>query len=58
MTIHLQAASQAERPPGADSLSLFVGSYPYGMRDFDVLDPDGNRLVFGSSDRSSAEPEA
>ena len=25
-------------------------TYPYGMRDFDVLDPDGNRLVFGSSD--------
>jgi len=21
--------------------------YPYEMRDFDVLDPDGNRLVFG-----------
>jgi uncharacterized glyoxalase superfamily protein PhnB len=25
-------------------------SYPYGMRDFDVLDLDGNRLVFGSSE--------
>lgn len=22
-------------------------TYPYGMRDFDVLDPDGNQLVFG-----------
>jgi uncharacterized glyoxalase superfamily protein PhnB len=71
VTIHLQAASQTKCPPGAASLSVFVGcadeihrdlaargarilkppaSYPYGMRDFDVLDPDGNRLVFGSSD--------
>ncbi len=23
-------------------------TYPYGMRDFDVLDPDGNQLVFGT----------
>jgi uncharacterized glyoxalase superfamily protein PhnB len=21
--------------------------YPYGMRDFDVLDPDGNQVTFG-----------
>ena len=21
--------------------------YPYGMRDFDVIDPDGNQLTFG-----------
>jgi predicted enzyme related to lactoylglutathione lyase len=24
-------------------------NYPYEMRDFDVLDPDGNRLIFGQS---------
>ncbi len=29
-------------------------TYPYGMRDFDVEDLDGNVLVFGSE----AEPEA
>jgi uncharacterized glyoxalase superfamily protein PhnB len=23
-------------------------NYDYGMRDFDVLDPDGNQLVFGT----------
>lgn len=23
-------------------------TYPYGMRDFNVADPDGNELVFGS----------
>jgi hypothetical protein len=23
------------------------GDRPYGMRDFDVDDPDGNRLTFG-----------
>lgn len=23
--------------------------YPYGMRDFDVLDPDGNQICFGMS---------
>jgi catechol 2,3-dioxygenase-like lactoylglutathione lyase family enzyme len=25
--------------------------YAYGMRDFDVLDPDGNQLVFGMESR-------
>lgn len=24
-------------------------NYPYGMRDFDVLDPDGNQICFGTS---------
>jgi len=68
VTIHLQAASQTKRPPGASSLCIFVGSadevhrelvergarvikppatYPYGMRDFDVADLDGNTLIFG-----------
>jgi uncharacterized glyoxalase superfamily protein PhnB len=28
-------------------------TYPYGMRDFDVLDPDGNQLVFGMEDESA-----
>jgi uncharacterized glyoxalase superfamily protein PhnB len=23
--------------------------YPYGMRDFNVIDPDGNQLTFGMS---------
>jgi uncharacterized glyoxalase superfamily protein PhnB len=71
VTIHLRAASQTKCPPGAASLSVFVGSadaihrelvergarilkppasYAYGMRDFDVLDLDGNRIVFGSSE--------
>ena len=26
-----------------------LGDRPYGMRDFDLLDPDGNRLVFGEA---------
>ena len=25
--------------------------YDYGMRDFDVLDPDGNQLVFGTASK-------
>jgi uncharacterized glyoxalase superfamily protein PhnB len=25
--------------------------YDYGMRDFDVLDPDGNQLTFGMESR-------
>ncbi len=69
VAIHLQAASQTARPPGASSLCVFVGSadaiyeelrgrgarilqepatYPYGMRDFNVADLDGNVLVFGN----------
>lgn len=69
VTIHLQAANQTARPPGASALYVFVGSadeihrelvargarvikepatYPYGMRDFDVEDLDGNTLVFGN----------
>jgi uncharacterized glyoxalase superfamily protein PhnB len=27
--------------------------YPYGMRDFDVLDLDGNQLCFGSESRTA-----
>jgi uncharacterized glyoxalase superfamily protein PhnB len=27
--------------------------YDYGMRDFDVLDPDGNQLTFGMESRSA-----
>jgi catechol 2,3-dioxygenase-like lactoylglutathione lyase family enzyme len=27
--------------------------YDYGMRDFDVLDPDGNHLTFGTASRSA-----
>lgn len=71
VTIHLQAASQTNRPPGASSLYVFVGSaddvhrelrgrgarilqepatYPYGLRDFNVADLDGNTLVFASPD--------
>jgi catechol 2,3-dioxygenase-like lactoylglutathione lyase family enzyme len=30
-------------------------SYPYGMRDFDVVDLDGNRIVFGSADPPPGE---
>ena len=26
-----------------------LGDRPYGMRDFEVIDPDGNRLAFGES---------
>jgi uncharacterized glyoxalase superfamily protein PhnB len=26
--------------------------YPYGMRDFDVQDPDGNSLCFGMESKS------
>ena len=28
--------------------------YAYGMRDFDVVDPDGNHLTFGMASRSAA----
>ena len=28
--------------------------YAYGMRDFDVLDPDGNQLVYGMASRPAA----
>ncbi|MCG8591614.1 MAG: VOC family protein [Proteobacteria bacterium] len=73
VSIHLQCATQTERPPGASLVNVFVSSadamyeelrtrearirkapatYPYGMRDFDVEDLDGNVLVFGSE----AEP--
>ena len=24
-------------------------TYPYGMREFDLLDPDGNRLIYGAA---------
>jgi catechol 2,3-dioxygenase-like lactoylglutathione lyase family enzyme len=30
-----------------------VGDRPYGMRDFEVVDPDGNRLAFGEPTASS-----
>ena len=70
VAIHLQAASETARPPGASSLCVFVGdadelhrelvgrgarvlvapaARPYGMRDFNVADLDGNTLVFGSA---------
>lgn len=29
------------------TLRIAVGDRPYGMRDFTVVDPDGNRLSFG-----------
>ncbi len=28
--------------------------YPYGMRDFDIQDPDGNQLSFGAETKSVA----
>jgi uncharacterized glyoxalase superfamily protein PhnB len=28
--------------------------YPYGMRDFDVTDPDGNHLCFGMESKSTS----
>ena len=28
-------------------------NYDYGMRDFDVVDPDGNQLTFGMESRAS-----
>ena len=28
--------------------------YDYGMREFDLLDPDGNRLIFGKATQSHA----
>jgi uncharacterized glyoxalase superfamily protein PhnB len=76
VTIHLQSAGQAERPPGASSLYIFVANaddahrelvlrgarivkapetYPYGMRDFMVVDLDGNVLSFGSPEPATAE---
>ena len=69
VTIHLQAASHAERPVGASVLYVFVddanavhaelrergarilkppATYDYGLVDFDVADPDGNRVVYAS----------
>lgn len=35
---------------GATALSL-PDDRPYGMRDFDILDPDGNSLCFGTESR-------
>jgi len=59
VTIHLQAASQTAGSADAIQRELVrrgarilkpPANYPYRMRDFDVLDPDGSRLVFGSSE--------
>jgi catechol 2,3-dioxygenase-like lactoylglutathione lyase family enzyme len=33
-----------------------IGNRDYGMRDFEVVDPDGNRLAFGEA--RSAEPDS
>ena len=75
--LHLQAESQADRPPGGSAVYLYVEDadriyrelrergariekepqdYPYGLRDFDVRDLDGNRLVIASpTEKPSAE---
>ena len=75
--VHLQAESQADRPPGGSAVYLYVEDadrthaelrergariekepqdYPYGLRDFDVRDLDGNRLVIASpTENPSAE---
>ena len=45
--IHLQAASETKRQPGHGAVNVFVKDYPYGMRDFDIHDLDGNQLCFG-----------
>ena len=55
--IHLQAASETKRQPGHGGVNVFVTDvdalyrelkdYPYGMRDFDITDLDGNQLCFG-----------
>ena len=29
-------------------------SYPYGMREFNVEDPDGNTIIYGSPDATHA----
>ena len=36
---------------GAD-LPTGPKDYPYGMRDFDLLDPDGNQLSFGAESKT------
>jgi len=45
VALHLNAAHQTKRLPGNGAVCVFVRDV--GMRDFDVLDPDGNQLVFG-----------
>jgi hypothetical protein len=32
---------------GRNVRSSDLGDRPYGMRDFEVIDPNGNRLAFG-----------
>ena len=75
--LHLQAESQADRPPGGSAVYLYVEDadrihgelrergariekepqdYSYGLRDFDVRDLDGNRLVIASpTEKPAAE---
>lgn len=46
-----------ERVSTTDAEIIFpVGDRPYGMRDFMVADPDGNKISFGS-DIARSEPE-
>lgn len=39
---------------GRNVASSEPGDRPYGMRDFEVIDPDGNRLAFGEPIASKA----
>jgi len=40
-SLHAELVARGAKPVSAPQ------TYDYGMRDFDVLDPDGNQLVFG-----------
>ena len=47
-TLHAELASRGARivKPSQD--------YAYGMRDFDVTDPDGNTITFGMESKAAA----
>jgi predicted enzyme related to lactoylglutathione lyase len=43
---HIDAFYERIRAAGA-SVTLPIGDRPYGMRDFNIVDPSGNALTFG-----------
>ena len=46
----IDAYHEGIRARGAE-IAVPIGDRPYGMRDFTVADPDGNRLSFGQPTR-------
>jgi catechol 2,3-dioxygenase-like lactoylglutathione lyase family enzyme len=62
--VHLIAASKTERLPGNDAIHAELVArnakvvkppqdYDYGMRDFDVVDLDGNQIFYGMASKQT-----